>query len=112
MIAEAGLKDFQPAPQVCDYWAVELLNVARGWGKSYEDQVEEGNQRVSDSEQRSRLSAEARVRLERLTALKLSRSRTLDQLERARHQAHREVLLKGLQAVEKEIEEIEEISKE
>jgi seryl-tRNA synthetase len=88
------------------------VDVARGWGKSFEDQVEEGNQRVSDSEERTRLSAESRVRLERLTALKLSRSRTLEQLERARHQAHREVLLKGLQAVEKEIEEIKKISQE
>lgn len=79
--------------------------MARGWGKSFEDQVEEGNQRLSASERGTTLS-EDRVRVARLEALRLSRSRTLEQLERARHQAHREVLQKGLQAIEKEIEEL------
>lgn len=82
------------------------VDVAIGWGKSFEDQVEEGNQRLSPSERGPTLSQEDRVRLARLEALKLSRSRTLEQLERARHQAHREVLLKGLQAIEKEMEEL------
>jgi len=43
---------------------------------------------------------------ERLDSLKLSRSRLLQQLERATHPAHRNVLLNGLKAVEKEIEEV------
>ncbi len=79
--------------------------MARGWGKSFEDQVEEGNQRLSTGEREAKLSADELAKAARLEALKLSRSRTLEQLERARHQAHREVLLKGLQAIEKKIEE-------
>jgi len=79
--------------------------VAIGWGKSFEDQVEEGNQRISAHERELRLPAEARVRQKRLESLNLSRSRMLQQLERARHNAHREVLMKGLRAIEKEIED-------
>ena len=81
--------------------------MAIGWGKSFEDQVEEGNQRLSASEREMRLPLEARVRLQKLEALKLSRSRMLEQLERARHNAHREVLMKGLRAIEKDIEDID-----
>jgi hypothetical protein len=84
-----------------------VLNVAIGWGKSFEDQVEEGNQRLSATEREMRLPVEARLRLQKLESLKLSRSRILQQLERARHNAHREVLLKGLSAIEKEIDDIE-----
>jgi hypothetical protein len=36
----------------------------------------------------------------------LSKARLLDQLDRAKHPAYRQVLLNGLQAVEKEIEEL------
>ena len=79
--------------------------MAIGWGKSFEDQVEEGNQRISAHERELRLPAEARVRQKRLESLNLSRSRMLQQLERARHNAHREVLMKGLRAIEKEIED-------
>ena len=43
---------------------------------------------------------------EQLESLKLSRSRLLQQLEHAKHPAHRDVLLNGLKAVEKEIEEV------
>ena len=81
--------------------------MAIGWGKSFEDQVEEGNQRLSAEERQLRLPLEARVRLQKLDSLKLSRSRMLEQLERASHKAHREVLMKGLRAIEKEIEGIE-----
>lgn len=79
--------------------------MAIGWGKSFEDQVEEGNQRLSAMEREARLPLEARVRLQKVESLKLSRSRMLQQLERARHKAHREVLMKGLRAIEKEIED-------
>lgn len=79
--------------------------VAIGWGKSYEDQVEEWNQRLAKAERGPRLTAEERHRMQRLESLKLSRSRTLEQLERSKHPAHREGLLKGLQAIEKEMEE-------
>ena len=81
--------------------------MAIGWGKSFEDQVEEGNQRLSAEERQMRLPLEARVRLQKLESLNLSRSRILAQLERARHNAHREVLMKGLRAIEKEIEDLD-----
>lgn len=81
--------------------------MAIGWGKSFEDQVEEGNQRLSANEREMRLPVEARARLKKLESLKLSRSRMLAQLESARHNAHREVLMKGLRAIEKEIEDID-----
>jgi ATPase subunit of ABC transporter with duplicated ATPase domains len=80
--------------------------VAIGWGKSYEDQVEEGNQRLSESERRTRLNEEERARAQRLESLRLSRSRVLEQLDRSRYPAHRESLLKGLQVLEQEIEEL------
>lgn len=79
--------------------------MAIGWGKSFEDQVEEGNQRISSHERELRLPPEARARRQKLESLHLSRSRMLAQLERARHNAHRDVLMKGLRAIEKEIED-------
>ncbi len=80
--------------------------MAIGWGKSYEEQMEEWSQRLAKVERGPRLTAEQRTRMQRLESLKLSRSRTLDQLERSRYPAHREGLLKGLQAIEREMEEI------
>jgi len=80
--------------------------VAIGWGKSYEDQVDEGNQRLTPGERGQRLSKEGRARALRLESLKLSRSRVLEQLDRSRHAAHRESLLKGLQVIEQEIESL------
>jgi hypothetical protein len=78
--------------------------MAIGWGKSFEEQVEEANQRASQ-ERAPRVPEEERVRLQRLQSLKLSRSRVEQQLERAVHPAHRETLMKALQAIEKETEE-------
>jgi hypothetical protein len=80
--------------------------VAIGWGKSYEDQMEDWSQRLAKAERGPRLTPEQRTRMQRLESLKLSRSRTLEQLERSRHPAHREGLLKGLQAIEKQLEEV------
>jgi hypothetical protein len=80
--------------------------VAIGWGKSFEDQLEEGNQRISANERVARLPPEARIRMQRVDSLKLSRSRMLAQLERATHKAHRDVLMKGLRAIEKEIKDV------
>jgi hypothetical protein len=81
--------------------------VAIGWGKSYEDQVEEGNQRLSQAERPPRLSQEERERAQKLKSLQLSRSRILEQLERSRHEAHRQSLAKGLQVIERDIEKLE-----
>lgn len=79
--------------------------MARGWeSKGVEDQIEEGKRRAESA--RVEDSLETRLRGKRLESLKLSRSRVLEQLERARHPAYREVLMKGLRAIEKDMEEI------
>lgn len=80
--------------------------MAIGWGKSYEEQMEEANQRASEAKRAPRLPVEDRVRLQRLESLRLSRSRVLSQLERASLAVHRKMLMKALQAIEKEIEEV------
>ena len=80
--------------------------MARGWeSKAVADQIEEGESRQHQSSQ-SAITPEQRELKERLDSLKLSRSRLLQQLERAKHPAHRNVLLNGLKAVEKEIEDV------
>jgi hypothetical protein len=80
--------------------------MARGWeSKAVADQIEEGESRPAPTA-KGEVAPEQRRLKERLDSLRLSRSRLLQQLERARHAAHRDVLLNGLKAVEKEIEEI------
>lgn len=80
--------------------------MARGWeSKAVADQIEEGESRQQQPS-KTEVTQEQRVLKERLDSLKLSRSRLLQQLEHARHPAHRNVLLNGLKAVEKEIEEV------
>ena len=75
--------------------------MARGWeSKSVADQIEEKEQRRPDP-----TSAEERLRKERLNSLLLSKSRLLQQLERATHPSHRNMLLNGLKAIEKQIDE-------
>jgi hypothetical protein len=79
--------------------------MAIGWGKSYEEQMEEASQRAS-VERAPRVALEERARLQRLDSLKLSRSRVEDQLSKAVQPAHREMLMKALQAIEEEADEI------
>ena len=80
--------------------------MARGWeSKSVADQIEEVESRRQSA--RPEVTAEERMHKEQLESLKLSRSRLLQQLDRARHPAHRDVLLNGLKAVEKQIEELQ-----
>jgi len=81
--------------------------VAIGWGKSFEEQVEEANQRASDR-RAPKVPLEARVREQRLKSLEVSRSRVEGQLNKAVHPAYRETLMKALQALEKEIEDLSE----
>ena len=79
--------------------------MARGWeSKSVADQIEEGNSRVA-TDVRS-VPPEERLKAEKLQSLLLSKSRLLDQLERAKNPAYREMLLKGLSAIENEIEQL------
>lgn len=80
--------------------------MARGWeSKSVADQIEEGNSQ-KDQARRVAASAEERARKDQLHSLLLSKSRILQQLERATHPSHRDVLMKGLKAIERQIEEI------
>jgi hypothetical protein len=80
--------------------------MARGWeSKSVADQIEEGNSQ-RDQAREAAASAEERARKERLASLLLSKSRILQQLERATHPSHRDVLMNGLKAIERQIEEI------
>ena len=79
--------------------------MARGWeSKSVEAQIEEGNERPA--EETAKATADSRLRQQKIESLKLSRSRVLQQLERARHPAHREMLMKGLQAIEQDIDKL------
>lgn len=80
--------------------------MARGWeSKSVADQIEEVEARQHDARTPA-ATPEQRKLIEQLHSLKMSRSRLLQQLEYARHPAHRDVLLNGLKAVEKQIEEV------
>jgi hypothetical protein len=80
--------------------------MARGWeSKAVADQIEEGESRQQQTSQ-TEITKEQRALKERLDSLQLSRSRLLQQLEHARLPAHRTVLLNGLKAVEREIEEV------
>ena len=80
--------------------------MARGWeSKAIADQIEEGESRQAAVPQ-AETSPEERVLKDRLDSLLLSKSRLLQQLERATRPNHRNVLLNGLKAVEKEVEEI------
>jgi len=79
--------------------------MARGWeSKSVADQIEDAELRENKA-QTDPASPDERVQKERLDSLLLSKSRLLQQLERAKHPAHRSVLLNGLKAIEKEIED-------
>jgi TATA-binding protein-associated factor Taf7 len=82
--------------------------MARGWeSKAVADQIEEGESRQT-APSRAETSPEQRQLKERHDSLLLSKSRLLQQLERATNPAYRNVLLNGLKAVEKELEEISE----
>ena len=81
--------------------------MAIGWGKSFEEQVEEANQLASER-RAPKVPLEHRVREQRLKSLEVSRARIEGQLNKAVHAAHRETLMKALQALSKEIEEISE----
>lgn len=80
--------------------------MARGWeSKAVADQIEEGEARQQDARNPAPTPEQRKLK-EQLESLKLSKSRLLQQLEHAKHPAHRDVLLNGLKAVEKEIEEV------
>ena len=82
--------------------------MARGWeSKSVADQIEDVN---AARARPAAIDGTAKGRLHngKLASLLLSRTRLLEQLERAKHPSHRQVLLNGLGAIEKGIEEASE----
>jgi hypothetical protein len=84
--------------------------MARGWeSKAVESQLEEHEARESERQDSEPLSPEMRARRERLDSLRLSRARTLEQLERATSPAHRAMLKRTLLALERELTELETI---
>jgi hypothetical protein len=82
--------------------------MARGWeSKAITDQMEEADKRAKvDLGERVHRSGspELRARHERLESLRLSRARTLAQLERATNPAYREMLGRTLRALDAEVE--------
>jgi hypothetical protein len=81
--------------------------MARGWeSKAVSEQIEEGEQRIPERAPEVDRSSEARLRRQRLESLRLSRARTLAQLEQATSPAYRQMLEKALRALEVQIEEI------
>lgn len=81
--------------------------MARGWeSKGVSDQIEEGKERPAERPHSSEVSPEARKRREQLESLKLSRSRTIQQLQSASNPAYREVLQRGLRSLEDQIEQL------
>jgi hypothetical protein len=83
--------------------------VARGWeSKSIESQQEELNARDAGSREPRELTPEQRRRRDRAESLRLSRARTLEQLERAGTAPHRAMLKRTLLALERELSEVED----
>ena len=81
--------------------------MARGWeSKAVADQIEEADERALNQRALNELSPEERARLDRLESLRLSRARTLSQLEHATRPAHRQMLQRTLRALEAEIEDL------
>jgi hypothetical protein len=81
--------------------------VARGWeSKAVAEQMEEADERALKPSVIDEMSPAARARRERLESLRLSRARTLDQLESATRPAHREMLNRTLRALETEMEDL------
>ena len=78
--------------------------MARGWeSKAVADQIEEGNSARPDDSARAQTNAQ-RQRQQRIESLNLSKSRLLQQLERATNPSYRKVLMNGLEAIESEID--------
>ncbi len=81
--------------------------MARGWeSKSVADQIEQQEERARSQNNSHEISPVVRRRQERLQSLRLSRARTLSQLEQSTRQPHRDMLNRTLRALEAEIEEL------
>lgn len=81
--------------------------MARGWeSKAVADQIEQQDERARAQNNSHENSPAVRARQERLQSLRLSRTRTIAQLEQATRQPHRDMLNRTLRALEAEIEEL------
>ena len=81
--------------------------MARGWeSKSIEDQQAEAERAAAESK-RVPLSPAAIALGQRRETLQLARSQLLQQLEQARHEAHRQMLIRSLQALEQQLTQLE-----
>ena len=80
-----------------------LIVMARGWeSKSIEDQQAEAERAVAETK-RAPLTAKQ----QRRETLQLSRSQLQSQLEHVRHETHRQMLNGSLQALDKELAQLE-----
>lgn len=81
--------------------------MARGWeSKAVEGQMEEAEERALRPLPEVPDSPTERARLERLEALRMSQSRTAQQLKTARTVAHRTMLERALAHLESQIKEL------
>jgi hypothetical protein len=85
--------------------------MARGWeSKSVEAQIEEEDRAYEAG--RKQASDRSNEQDQKLESLRMSRARVEEQLARAVHPAHREMLMKALQAFEKQVEVVMKESSE
>ena len=81
--------------------------MARGWeSKAVSDQIEEGKSRPQVSQSVDDRSPETVLRRQQLESLRLSRARTLAQIEQASRAAYRQMLEGALRTLEERIEEV------
>ena len=80
--------------------------MARGWeSKAVAEQIEEGEHVPRERTMEVDRSPQARLHKQQLETLRLSRARTLAQLEQASNPAYRQMLEHALRAIEEQIEE-------
>jgi hypothetical protein len=90
---------------------VRQKTMARGWeSKSVEAQIEEEDRAYEAG--RKQASDRSNEQDQKLESLRMSRARVEEQLARAVHPAHREMLMKALQAIEKQVEVVMKESSE
>ncbi|NOT62504.1 MAG: hypothetical protein HOP19_20045 [Acidobacteria bacterium] len=77
--------------------------MARGWeSKSIEDQQAEAERAAAEAKRAPLTAAQ-----QRRETLRLSRSQLQNQLENVRHETHRQMLLRSLQALDAELNQLE-----
>jgi hypothetical protein len=88
----------------------EPIEMARGWeSKSVEDQLEEAARRKREAAESRQMdfSPEAIALRQRVESLRLARSQLMQQLNRARSERQRQMLLKSLEEIQQQITAIE-----